>query len=586
MRKPAQREVTLFAGGHTTSQRQSPCRGHSAKVRRWNSLRLNNILQLADSKPRIPEALGFTGILLQKLARRPRTLAETGNMENPLCVSIFLILCIFIQSSVHGQSLELEPFGRGSQAVETNETSQETETRFLLFKDKTDKGCQIRLNHPDTLQQCAFNSSLPLVMIIHGWSVDGLLETWTWQMVAALKSQQAQPVNVGMADWMTLAYHQYTVAVRNARLVGQEIAALLKWLEESVQFSPSNVHLIGYSLGAHVSGFAGSYMGRKHKIGRITGLDAAGPLFENASPNDRLSPDDANFVDAIHTFTQEHLGLSVGIKQPIAHYDFYPNGGSFQPGCDFLGLYKRIAMHGLNAITKAVKCAHERSVHLFIDSLLHAGMQSTAYQCRDMASFSQGLCLSCQEGRCNSLGYHARRGRQSRRSKSLFLVTRAQSPFKVYHYQFKMQFINQTEEPVKVNFAISLLGTKEEEQKLPITLNGGITSNKTYSFLITLDLDIGELIMIKFKWENYQVWANVWNVVQSFIPWGRGTFHGKEEPVYSGLALKSIRVKAGETQQRMTFCSENMNDPQLHPAQEKTFVRCEANSKKLKRKIR
>lgn len=61
--------------------------------------------------------------------------------------------------------------------------------------------------------------------------VDGLLETWTWQMVAALKSQQAQPVNVGMADWMTLAYHQYTVAVRNARLVGQEIAALLKWLE-------------------------------------------------------------------------------------------------------------------------------------------------------------------------------------------------------------------------------------------------------------------------------------------------------------------------------------------------------------------
>ncbi|KAB1277824.1 Hepatic triacylglycerol lipase [Camelus dromedarius] len=306
----------------------------------------------------------------------------------------------------HPQSYIPEPFGRGSQAVETNETSQETETRFLLFKDKTDKGCQIRLNHPDTLQQCAFNSSLPLVMIIHGWSVDGLLETWTWQMAAALKSQQAQPVNVGMADWMTLAYHQYTVAVRNARLVGQEIAALLKWLE----IMPSLCSIFSTM--------------------NYCGLDAAGPLFENASPNDRLSPDDANFVDAIHTFTQEHLGLSVGIKQPIAHYDFYPNGGSFQPGCDFLGLYKRIAMHGLNAITKAVKCAHERSVHLFIDSLLHAGMQSTAYQCRDMASFSQGLCLSCQEGRCNSLGYHARRGRQSRRSKSLFLVTRAQSPFK------------------------------------------------------------------------------------------------------------------------------------------------------------
>lgn len=71
----------------------------------------------------------------------------------------------------------------------------------------------------------------------------------------------------------------------------------------------------------------------------------------------------------------------------------------------------------------------------------------------------------------------------------------------------------------------------------------GIISNKTYSFLITLDVDIGELIMIKFKWENSAAWANVWNTVQIIIPWGR-------EPVYSGLVLKSIKVKAGETQQR------------------------------------
>ncbi|XP_057580466.1 hepatic triacylglycerol lipase isoform X2 [Hippopotamus amphibius kiboko] len=416
-------------------------------------------------------------------------------------------------------------------------------------------------------------------MIVHGWLVEGWLEDWIWQMVAALKSRRTQPVNVGLAEWIPLANNHYTVAVRNTRLVGQEIAALLQWLEESVQFSPSNVHLIGYSLGAHVSGFAGSYMSGKHKIGRITGLDAAGPLFERASPDDRLSPDDANFVDAIHTFTWEHMGLSVGIKQPIAHYDFYPNGGSYQPGCHFLELYKHIAKHGLNGITQTVKCAHERSVHLFIDSLLHAGMQSTAYLCRDMDSFSQGLCLSCRKGRCNTLGYHARQEWRSKKSRSLFLVTRAQAPFKVYHYQFKIQFINQIEKPVEPTFSMSLFGTKEEMQKIPITLRKGITSNKTYSFLITLDLDIGELIMIKFKWEDSPVWSNVWNTVQIIIPWGRESLH-------SGLILKSIRVKVGETQQRMTFCSENMNDLQLHPTQEKTFVRCQANSKKVKRKIR
>ncbi|KAM9586091.1 hepatic triacylglycerol lipase isoform 1-T2 [Trichechus inunguis] len=498
-------------------------------------------------------------------------------MESPLRVSVFFVLCIWIQSSARGQSLGPEPSLRSSQDVETKETVQETKTRFLLF-DEAGKACQIRLHHPNTLRECHFNTSLPLVMVIHGWSVDGVLETWIRQLVAALKSGLSQPVNVGLVDWITLAHQHYVIAVRNTRVVGREVATLLQWLEVSVRFSRSNVHLIGYSLGAHVSGFAGSYIGGTHKIGRITGLDAAGPLFEGTPPSDRLSPDDANFVDAIHTFTRQHMGLSMGIKEPVAHYDFYPNGGSFQPGCHFLELYKHIAKYGLNAITQTIKCAHERSVHLFIDSLLHSRLQNTAYLCRDMDVFSQGLCLRCKKGRCNTLGYHIRQDPQTK-SRKLFLVTRAQSPFKVYHYQFKIQFINQIEKPIEPTFSMSLLGAKEEMQNIPITLGGGITSNKTYSFLITLDLDIGELIMINFKWENSAVWANIWNMVQIIIPWGT-------EPRYSGLLLKTIKVKAGETQQRMTFCSENTEDLLLHPTREKIFVRCKVNSKKLKQNIR
>lgn len=80
----------------------------------------------------------------------------------------------------------------------------------------------------------------------------------------------------------------------------------------------------------------------------------------------------------------------------------------------------------------------------------------------------------------------------------------------------------------------------------------GITSNETYSFLITLDVDIGELIMIKFKWENSMVWSNVWNTVQTIIPWRR-------ESLRSGLALKSIRVKVGETQQRWVLLQPPRN---------------------------
>ncbi|XP_061855876.1 hepatic triacylglycerol lipase [Colius striatus] len=470
-----------------------------------------------------------------------------------------------------------EALGSQSQHTRTKKDQQNSETKFRVYTDTTEEGCQIFLNQLETLDKCSFNASLPLVMIVHGWSVDGILESWIWKMAAALKSQHKQ-LNVIIADWLTFAHQHYPIAVQNTRYIGQEIADFLEWLEESIQFSRSNVHLIGYSLGAHVSGFAGSYISGTNKIGRITGLDPAGPLFEGMSPTDRLSPDDANFVDAIHTFTKQHMGLSVGIKQPVAHFDFYPNGGTFQPGCHILHVYNHIAQYGIAGITQTVKCAHERSVHLFIDSLLHNDKQSRAYWCNDINTFNKGMCLSCRKNRCNTLGYNIREERLPK-SRQLFLKTRAQMPFKVYHYQFKIHFINEIQgKKIDPTFTMSLAGTKEDAKNLPITLVEGISNgNKTYSFLITLDTDIGELIMIKFKWEGTAVWENLWDRVQNIIPWTKGT----RRP---GLIVKTIKVKAGETQQKMTFCPKSIDNVHLHPSQEKTFVRCEDRFQRPNRK--
>jgi triacylglycerol lipase len=56
-------------------------------------------------------------------------------------------------------------------------------------------------------------------------------------------------------------------------------------------------------------------------------------MFEGVGDDKRLSSDDADFVDILHTYTREALGMSIGIQQPIGDIDIYPNGGDVQPGC-------------------------------------------------------------------------------------------------------------------------------------------------------------------------------------------------------------------------------------------------------------
>lgn len=59
--------------------------------------------------------------------------------------------------------------------------------------------------------------------------------------------------------------------------------------------------MIGHSLGAHLSGYAGLTLQTDFglKVGRITGLDPAEPHFAHTDPIVRLDTTDAKYVDIV-----------------------------------------------------------------------------------------------------------------------------------------------------------------------------------------------------------------------------------------------------------------------------------------------
>lgn len=58
----------------------------------------------------------------------------------------------------------------------------------------------------------------------------------------------------------------YVRAAANTRLVGRQLAKLVRSLDVPLD----KLHLIGFSLGAHVAGFAGAELGN---VSRITGIN-------------------------------------------------------------------------------------------------------------------------------------------------------------------------------------------------------------------------------------------------------------------------------------------------------------------------
>lgn len=91
---------------------------------------------------------------------------------------------------------------------------------------------------------------------------------------------------------------------------------------------------------------------RFEKFKLIT-CELLGPLFSVRDPSGRIDAGDANYVEIIHTNGPTLWIAGAGIGAPIGHADYWPNGGTSQPGC----------------LTNT--CSHGRAVNFYVESIQH-----------------------------------------------------------------------------------------------------------------------------------------------------------------------------------------------------------------------
>ncbi|KAF2886353.1 hypothetical protein ILUMI_19820, partial [Ignelater luminosus] len=208
---------------------------------------------------------------------------------------------------------------------------QEKDVKFYLVTNQ-DSSQRIELN-ATTFDQV--NRGDLVKIIVHGW-----LESSSRQWVQNITQEYLRKgsYNVIQVDYAKPASERYGFAIYNVRPVGELVGNLIVNLYINYGVPLANFHIIGHSLGAHVSGYAGKHVNQliRQKIPRITALDAAGPFFEIPPifNLEGLRKDDADLLDAIHTD-----GGIFGYRSPLGTVDFFPNGGvAVQPSCPPISL--------------------------------------------------------------------------------------------------------------------------------------------------------------------------------------------------------------------------------------------------------
>lgn len=207
----------------------------------------------------------------------------------------------------------------------------------------------------------AYDGFKMTAFLVHGW-LGGKDNNWLHNIKDAMLA--VADWNVIVVGWdMGSRQIWYPQSASDTRAVGAEIALVADNLIRSGDSANSRLYCVGHSLGGHVCGHAGA----RTKFGRITGLDPAGPLFENRESTAGLNPNCANLVDVLHTNGEPGIVLNLGTMKVLGHADFYPNGGGRQPGC-ILDPFK-VSKTTDQFVDLMPSCSHFRAVFYYLESI-------------------------------------------------------------------------------------------------------------------------------------------------------------------------------------------------------------------------
>ncbi|CAF3344505.1 unnamed protein product [Rotaria sp. Silwood1] len=377
-------------------------------------------------------------------------------------------------------------------------------TTFYLYTRATRK-TRTEISRYTTLGP--WDATKPTKFFIHGF-LDTANKPWWIDLKNAILD--VDDVNVIMTDWSNGNGFPYEKASANAQVVGTEIALFINYLIENHGAKATDFHIIGHSLGAQTAGYAGE---KVHGLGRITGLDPAGPYFENTPPQVRLDPTDALFVDVIHTDGAHNLLLGLGSLQRMGHVDFYPNGGYDQPKCPrtpgkILNLVLQLGQMDVQGFIETSLCSHLVAVYFFTDSV-RKQCPYIGYSCSNYDDFNSGKCsLKCDGNghKCNRMGYWAS---PADGQGEFYLKTQDADafPYCIYHYQITLESGSDYSQ-TRGKVSVTLIGTL---RTVTVVFDNDETTFKRDSVqtrLIPLTIDIGEVTAVDIDFTKTTNWIS------------------------------------------------------------------------------